>query len=156
MRRAAVAALVLILLPLGTLAPSSAATPAGGATGGDPPGVTRDRFGIAHVHAGSDHDLFFLQGWVHASDRLFQMDTSRRQASGTIAELLGPAALPSDVQMRTLGLQRAAERSLAVTSPDGLAALEAYADGVNAWVAGHQLPPEYAALHLTRFQPSTA
>ncbi len=159
MRRAAIAALVLVLLPFGALAPSSVAAPAAGATGaigGDPPGVTRDSFGIAHVHAANEHDQYFLQGWVHASDRLFQMDTSRRQASGTIAELLGPAALPSDVQMRTLGLRRAAERSLAVISPDGRAALGAYADGVNAWVAGHQLPPEYAALHLASFRPWTA
>jgi penicillin amidase len=156
MRRAAIAALVLILLPLGALAPSSAAAPAGGGTGGGPAGVTRDRFGIAHIHARSEHDQYFLQGWVHASDRLFQMDTSRRQASGTIAELLGPSALPSDVELRTIGLRRAAERSLAVASPSGRAALEAYADGVNAWVAGHQLPPEYAALHLTAFQPWTA
>jgi penicillin amidase len=160
MRRAVIAALVLVLLPLGALAQDSnqpsAAAPSGGTAGGDPPGVTRDRFGIAHVHADSAHDQYFLQGWVHASDRLFQMDTSRRQASGTLAELLGPAALPSDVQLRTIGLRRAAERSLAVVSPEARAALEAYAEGVNAWVDGHPLPPEYAALHLTRFQPWTA
>jgi penicillin G amidase len=153
MRRAVVAALALLLLPLGAMLPSSAAAPAGH----EPPdGITRDRFGIAHVHARDQHELFFLQGWVHAGDRLFQMDTSRRQASGTLAELLGPAALPSDVQMRTIGLRRAAERSLAVISPTGRAALEAYAEGVNAFVAANPLPPEYAALHLTRFQPWTA
>lgn len=153
MRRAVVATLVLLLLPLGATIPSSAAAPAGH---GPPDGVTRDRFGIAHVHARDQRELFFLQGWVHAGDRLFQMDTSRRQASGTLAELLGPGALPSDVQLRTIGLRRAAERSLAVISPAGRAALEAYAEGVNAFVAANPLPPEYAALHLTRFQPWTA
>jgi penicillin G amidase len=81
MRRAVVATLALLLLPLGAVLPSSAAAPAGHKP---PGGITRDRFGIAHVHATSQHDLYFLQGWVHASDRLFQMDTSRRQASGTL------------------------------------------------------------------------
>jgi penicillin amidase len=152
MRRAVVAALVLLLLPLGAMIPSSAAAPAAGE---QPDGITRDAFGIAHVHASNQHDLYFLQGWVHADDRLFQMDVSRRQASGTLAELLGPAALRSDVQLRTIGLRRAAERSLAVISPNGRAALEAYAEGVNAFVAANPLPPEYAALHLTKFPPWT-
>jgi penicillin G amidase len=152
MRRTVIAALVLLLLPLTAIVPSSAAAPAGR---GEPAGITRDRFGIAHVSARDHHRLYFLQGWVHAEDRLFQMDTSRRQASGTLAELLGPDALPSDVQLRTIGLRRAAERSLAVISPAGRDALTAYAAGVNAYVAGHPLPPEYAALHLTRFQPWT-
>jgi penicillin amidase len=152
MRRAVVAALVLLLLPLAAVVPSSAAAPAAGR---EPAGVTRDRFGIAHVSARDHRRLFFLQGWVHAQDRLFQMDTSRRQASGTLAELLGPAALGSDVQLRTIGLRRAAERSLAVISPAGREALTAYAAGVNAFVAAHPLPPEYAALHLTRFEPWT-
>jgi penicillin G amidase len=152
MRRAVVAVLILVLLPLGAMVPSRAAVPAGR---GEPAGISRDRFGIAHVSARDHHRLFFLQGWVHAEDRLFQMDTSRRQASGTLAELLGPDALPSDVQMRTIGLRRAAERSLAVISPAGRDALAAYAEGVNASVAVRPLPPEYAALHLTRFQPWT-
>src|SRR5213593_3310450 len=51
--------------------------------------VARDHWGIAHVSAQNEHDLFFLQGYVHAQDRLFQMDVSRRIASGTLAELVG-------------------------------------------------------------------
>jgi penicillin amidase len=74
--------------------------------------IIRDTDGIAHIRARNDHDLFFLQGYVHAQERLFQMDVSRREASGTLAELLGPSALPQDVQFRTLGLRRAAIRSL--------------------------------------------
>ena len=66
--------------------------------------IARDVRGIAHVTASNDRDLFFLQGWVHAGDRLFQMDVGRRLASGTLAELFGPDVLPSDVQFRTLGL----------------------------------------------------
>ncbi len=119
--------------------------------------VTRDIHGIAHIHALNDHDLYFLQGYVHAQDRLFQMDTARRRASGTLAELLGPAALASDVELRTIGIRRAAERSLPVISRESRDALEAYARGVNAWVAGAaSLPPEYAALEIRRFQKWTA
>ncbi len=117
--------------------------------------VARDVDGIAHIDATNSHDLFFLQGWVHASDRLFQMDVTRRQASGTLAEILGPSALSSDVQARTIGLRRAAERSLPLQSDEGRAALRAYADGVNAWVGEHPLPAQYAALQLTAFAPWT-
>lgn len=117
--------------------------------------VVRDANGITNIWAANSWDLFYLQGYAQATDRLFQMDTFRRQASGTLAELLGSAALSSDVQLRTLGLRRAAVRSLAVTSSDGLDALTAYAAGVNQWVSTHTLPPEYGALSLTKFEPWT-
>ena len=117
--------------------------------------VWRDTSGIAHIRAGNEHDLFFLQGYVHAQDRLFQMDVNRRQASGTLAELLGPDALASDVEVRTIGIRRAAVRSWAVISRRAQAALEAYAQGVNRWAGTHPLPPEYAAIEVTRFEPWT-
>src|SRR2546425_5612902 len=118
--------------------------------------ITRDADGVPHIFADNEHDLFFLQGWVHAEDRLFQMDMQRRQAAGTLAELLGPGALPSDVQLRTIGLQRAAVRSLPLLSARARAALEAYAQGVNASAAAHALPLEYGALKLTKFAPWSA
>lgn len=118
--------------------------------------VVRDGAGIVHVRASDEHDLFLAQGWVHARDRLFQLDVTRRRASGTLAELLGPAALPGDVQLRTFGLRRAAVRTLPILRAETVAALEAYAEGVNAWAEAHPLPPEYAALELTRFEPWTA
>ena len=119
--------------------------------------VARDPYGIAHIKAGNDHDLYFMQGYVHAQDRLFQMDVSRRRASGTLAELLGLAALAGDVELRTIGIRRAAERSWGVVSPQARSALEAYAAGVNAYVASHpQLPPEYQALEITRVAAWTA
>ncbi len=118
--------------------------------------ITRDVHGIAHIRAGNEHDLFFLQGWVHAEDRLFQMDLTRRQASGTLAELFGPSALSGDVQFRTFGLRRAAEVSFAAYSPPARAIFQAYADGVNAYVARHDLPAEYGLLELTQFEPWTA
>lgn len=123
---------------------------------GAPGRVLRDIHGIPHIVAQSEHDLAYLQGWVHAQDRLFQMDLTRRQASGTLAELLGPAALASDVESRTIGLRRAAEASVAEVSVDTRAVLDAYAAGVNAWVASHPLPPEYGALEVTRFTPWTS
>jgi len=118
--------------------------------------VFRDDQGIAHITADTEYDLFYLNGWVHAEDRLFQMDMGRRTASGTLAELLGPGSLGGDSLFRQLGLRRAAARSLQALSPRAQAALQAYADGVNAYVAANPLPPEYATLHLSTFTPWTA
>lgn len=118
-----------------------------------PASVTLDEAGIPHVRAANDHDLYFMQGWVHARERFFQMDYNRRLASGTLAELVGTGALASDVQMRTLGLRRAAQRSLDAASPATRSALEAYAGGVNAWAQAHARPPEYAALGLASVAP---
>ncbi|HKQ03217.1 MAG TPA: penicillin acylase family protein, partial [Actinomycetes bacterium] len=155
MRRAIIVVLACsLLLPAGVLAQRAGADPVDVPGLEGPARVDRDANGIAHIRAGSRHDLFLLQGWVHAQDRLFQMDVRRRQADGTLAELLGPAALPTDVQLRTIGLHRAAARSLPALSADAQAVLAAYADGVNAWVAGHPLPPEYGALSLTSVRPS--
>lgn len=116
----------------------------------------RDSDGVWHVYAASERDALFLQGWLQAKDRLFQIDVLRRTASGTLAELVGTGALPSDVQLRTIGLRRAAERSLGAYSPATVAGLQAYADGVNAWVAANPLPPQYAALKIGSFEPWTA
>ena len=115
--------------------------------------VVRDNEGIPHIAARTEREAIYLQGFTHAQDRLFQMDVSRRQAEGTLAELLGSGALPSDVQLRTFGLRRAADRSLPILSQSARDALSAYADGVNAYVASHPLPPEYAALEITTFRP---
>ena len=121
-----------------------------------PARVLRDVDGMAHIEAYDEHDALFLQGWMQAEDRLFQLDTLRRTASGTLAELVGRSALASDVQLRTIGLRRAAVRSLAALSAPTREGLLAYADGVNAWVARHPLPVEYGLLGLTQFQPWTA
>src|SRR5438874_2934731 len=118
--------------------------------------ITREANGIPHVFAFNRHDLMFLNGWLHAQDRLFQMDTSRRIASGTLGELLGRDALSNDVQLRTFGLRRAAEASLAVQGTATRTSLEAYAEGVNAYVATHSLPSEYSLLEVTKIPPWTA
>jgi len=122
----------------------------------EPARVTVDEEGISHVRAHNDHDLYFMQGWVHTGERLFQMDYNRRLASGTVAELLGTAALPTDVQLRTLGLRRSAQRSYDAASPFFRAAVDAYTEGVNARLAALKaLPPEYGALELTQVAPWT-
>ncbi|HSC06040.1 MAG TPA: penicillin acylase family protein, partial [Steroidobacteraceae bacterium] len=118
--------------------------------------VLRDEDGVPHIYALDEHDALFMQGFLQAQDRLFQLDVLRRTASGTLAELVGQSALPSDVELRTIGLRRAAERSLAAYSADARAGLQAYTDGVNAWVQRNALPTEYAALEVTRFEPWTA
>lgn len=155
------------LVPLGTLIGISLAQ-----AGVNPPGqvkdaavalpglqgpsrILRDVDGMPHIDAFNEHDALFLQGWVQAQDRLFQLDVLRRQASGTLAELLGSGALSSDVELRTIGLARGAERSLAALSPQTRAGLQAYADGINAWVQRNRLPAQYAALELTKFRPWT-
>lgn len=115
--------------------------------------IIRDTNGIPHIFATNDHDLAFLQGYTHAQDRFFQMDFYRHVGSGTLAEMVGTSVLPQDVQLRTIGLRRAAARSYAISSPRVQAILQAYADGVNAYITTHPLPPEYAALGITQAEP---
>jgi len=121
--------------------------------------VVTDPFGVPHIYAQNIHDLYFVTGYIEARDRLFQMDVTRRQASGTLAELLGQGALESDVMLRTLGLRRAAELSKAALSPEALAELEAFAEGVNTYIAEVEaqgkLPPEYGALEVSQVEPWT-
>jgi penicillin amidase len=115
--------------------------------------VVTDRHGVRHLTAQDDFDLAFAQGYVHARDRFFQMDVLRRQISGDLAELLGPGEIGDDIAARTVGLRRAAERSLAVLPARLVAVLQAYADGVNAYLASQPLPPEYDLLELSAARP---
>jgi penicillin G amidase len=121
-----------------------------------PGSVTRDVNGIPTIEALTQHDLFFLQGYTHAQDRFFQMDSFRKIAAGRFAEMVGPDALPTDVQLRTIGLLRSAELSHRALNPRTRVALEAYARGVNTWRSENPLPPEYGALELTQVEPWTA
>ncbi|MFC7442778.1 penicillin acylase family protein [Laceyella putida] len=109
--------------------------------------VTRDSQGVPHIEATNQHDLYMAQGYVTAQDRLFQMDLSRRMASGQLSEVLGKAALKKDRFFRTLGLRRAAELSYNAYSPEAKHVLSAYAKGVNAYMneakQHHRLPIEF-------------
>lgn len=97
--------------------------------------IVRDANAVPHILAGTDADAFFAMGLVHAQERLWQMELSRRGAQGRLAELFGPAALPLDRRLRALDLHSIARASLAFQTEETRAALEAYAAGVNAWIA---------------------
>ena len=113
--------------------------------------VYRDEHGVPQIYAESLHDLYFAQGYVHAQDRLFQMDFQRRVGTGTLSEVLGEATLETDRFLRTLGTARAAQKDLEAIDPDAQAALQAYADGVNAFISSHpdSLPLEFRILGYT-------
>src|SRR5690606_38924218 len=117
--------------------------------------VIRDRHGVPHVFASTPRDAFFGHGFVHAQDRLFQMEGARRLAGGRLAEVVGGSALGGDRLMRRIGLHRAAERDAVRVSSEVGALLEAYARGVNEGVRHlPALPPEFALLG-DRFEPWT-
>lgn len=110
--------------------------------------VHRDAYGVPHVHGLNAEDVFFVQGYLHAQDRLFQMDLVRRAATGRLAEILGPEFLDSDKFALAVGFLRAARRAPAGLTPGHRAALEGYAAGVNAFIRDHQgrLPLEFTLL----------
>lgn len=114
--------------------------------------VWRDSLGVPHVWAKDEEDLFRAMGYVHAQDRLFQMEMFRRVADGRLAEILGKDLVDTDRFLRTVGMGRSAAENEARLAPEHRRALQAYADGVNAWIRGHggPLPPEFVTL---RFQP---
>lgn len=114
-----------------------------------PAKIIRDRFGIPTIVAQNDHDLYLSLGFVHAQDRLFQMDLQRRLATGRLAEIFGQGALKRDRFMRTLGLRQHGEASLAAMSPAVREALLAYSAGVNAFIHQLSVPPiEYTVLNV--------
>lgn len=110
--------------------------------------VRFDGFGVPAIRADASLDAFAALGWLHANDRLFQMEMSRRAAAGRLSELLGERAVAFDRRMRRLRFRRAAEHGWAHASDEARRALEAYAAGVNAWLAarGADLPPELRIL----------
>jgi len=105
---------------------------------GAPVTVYRDAAGVAQIVADSPDDLFFAQGYVHASERMWQMEVFRHIGSGRLAELFGKSQVDTDRFIRTLGWRQAAERDLAAAPADVRRALDRYAAGVNAWIAGQQ------------------
>ncbi|MGH2515936.1 MAG: penicillin acylase family protein, partial [Ktedonobacterales bacterium] len=120
--------------------------------------VLRDQWGVPHITAATLHDVAFAQGYVTAQDRLFQMEFNRRVAQGRLAEMFGPGSNNSLIQddevLRTLGLYRSAmgERdALALSDTRTLGELQAYADGVNAFLTTHKssLPLEFTILGIT-------
>jgi penicillin amidase len=120
-----------------------------------PAEVMRDRYGIPHIFAASLEDASFALGYVHAQDRLWQMEMSRRIAAGRVAELVGAGALETDRFLRTLGVRRSAEANLRVLDAETRKLLESYAAGVNAFLASDPVLPLEFWLTGARPEPWT-
>jgi penicillin amidase len=96
--------------------------------------VARDAYGVPSIEAGDEHDMMVAFGYVHAQDRLWQMDLVRRGAEGRLSEVFGRETLPFDRMFRIVGIRRASEAAAAATPPEMTERLEWYAEGVNACI----------------------
>ncbi len=113
-----------------------------------PVDITLDQWGVPRIRAQSETDAAAALGYLHARDRLFQMELTRRAAAGRLAEIAGPRAVTLDRMARILGEKQHADRSYAALPPNLRALFTAYAAGVNAWIAqrGYMAAPEFLAL----------
>ncbi len=116
--------------------------------------ILRDRWGIAHIYAQTENDLFFAQGYNAARDRLFQFEIWRRQATGTVAEILGPREVRRDIGARLLRFRGDLRTELNHYHPRGEAIITAFVAGVNAYIAETErdpskLPIEFRLLGIT-------
>lgn len=115
--------------------------------------VLRDQWGVNHIYANNEHDLFFTQGYCAAKDRLFQFEIWRRQATGTTAEILGEREIKRDIGTRLFQYRGSIEKDLARYHPRGVAIINAYVQGVNAYIKEANqdpttLPIEFKLLHI--------
>ena len=112
--------------------------------------IETDSHGVPAIHAGSVDDAFFGLGWVHARDRLWQMELQRRIGAGRLAEVLGSKLLASDRFLRTIGFRRAAESAIRSLSPAARATISSYRAGVNAFIGrGSAFPVEFRILRIS-------
>ncbi|MCK9410080.1 MAG: penicillin acylase family protein [Bacteriovoracaceae bacterium] len=100
--------------------------------------INRDEFGVPHIRASNEYDLFFAQGYVHAQDRLWQMDLTRRAGEGRLSEILGPSTVKFDKMLKTVGFKRIAEQLERQLHPKSAEILIAYAAGVNEFIRTHK------------------
>lgn len=119
----------------------------------EPVEILRDEWGVNHIYAKNQHDLFFAQGYAAAKDRLFQFEIWRRQATGTVAEILGPDELKRDIGTRLFQYRGDLEEELNHYHPDGSEIINAYTEGVNAYVeeilkTPEKLPIEFKVLDI--------
>ena len=103
--------------------------------------VLRDQWGVNHIYANNEHDLFFTQGYCAAKDRLFQFEIWRRQATGTVAEILGARELKRDIGTRLFKFRGDLKKELAHYHENGQAIIQAYVDGVNAYITEANAKP---------------
>lgn len=112
--------------------------------------VKRDKYGVPNIYAKNEDDLFFAQGYVHAQDRLWQMEVSRRLCKGTMSEIAGTATLNLDKTVRLFALYKNAEKSVPLLDNGTKKVLEAYCRGINAYIDAHKgkLPLEFTIMHV--------
>jgi len=117
--------------------------------------ILRDSFGIPHIEAQNENDLYVAVGFAMAQDRLWQMDLLRRVTQGRLSEILGKEQVNTDLLLRSLRFEEKSEKIMDGLSPDIKAALEAFSAGVNQYMAYHPLPPEFKILgyHPEPWQP---
>ena len=152
--RGVIAVLILALLTVvavggllwGTLPPQSGRFALAGLS--VPVDIVQDEYGIPRISAANELDAAEALGWLHARDRMFQLEALRRGGSGRLSELAGPAALRLDRFSRTLGLAQSARADYGALPADTRAMLDAYARGVNGWLQarGRLAAPEFIAL----------
>ena len=110
--------------------------------------IVTDRWGISHVYAENEHDLFFAQGWAAARDRLFQFELWRRRATGTVAEILGPRELERDVGARLFRFRGDMTTEMRHYHERGDTIIPAFVDGVNAWIERTEREPDLLPLEF--------
>ncbi|HUF39770.1 MAG TPA: penicillin acylase family protein [Anaerolineales bacterium] len=113
--------------------------------------VYRDAYGVPHIYATTEHDLFMVQGYVQAQERFWQMDFWRHQSVGRLSELLGSSTVEVDKYLQTLGWERVAQQEYVLLDSASKAILQAFTDGINAYLEGRdgaELSYEYVFLNL--------
>ena len=108
--------------------------------------ILRDEHAIPHIYADNEVDMYRAVGFAMAQDRLWQMDLLRRVTQGRLSEILGKDQVETDLMMRALRIQEKSQKILESSDPEVVAALEAFADGVNQYIAQFPLPPEFKVL----------
>lgn len=111
--------------------------------------ISRDQYGVPHISASNEHDLFFAQGYVHAQDRLWQMDLTRRAGEGRLSEILGPSTVKFDKMLKSVGFKTIAEKLQRQLHPKSAEILNAYTAGVNEFIRTHtgRYPIEFDMLN---------
>ena len=105
-----------------------------------PATIYRDQWHIPHIYAQNTTDMFFCQGYVHAQDRIWQMEMNRRTGMGTLSESFGSDALSTDRLIRTLGFNRLAEADYKLLTEKHHSYLDAYCHGINEWLQNNKHP----------------
>ncbi len=143
------------LLSLTLLFACGTSTPEGSSIEGlkEPVEILRDQWGLNHIYAKNQHDLFFAQGYAAAKDRLFQFEIWRRQATGTVAEILGEHELKRDIGTRLFKFRGDMTEEMNYYHPDGVEIITAYTNGVNAYIEEalrnpESLPIEFKMLNI--------